>query len=178
MFDGYNIDFRNKEMLNYEYMLSENAPIYKDSIALTILANRHERFSKYVALEVIPFLKEKYNASDAINLWTMGGFSNGGAFVFSFAGAFPGLVGNAIIMSPGGRNEYNVINSNCKYYLCAGTDEPDFLSNSTAYIDLMIENHIPFMHRTYNSGHSWNMWLDFYLNCIRSIYGNDSVVKN
>ena len=151
--------------LKEEYKFKENPYFNK------IIHNRHERFMKYIAYEVIPFIKSNYKLENNSEKWTIGGFSNGGAFVYSFACSYPGLFGNSIVMSPAGYNDYDILKSKCKYFICVGKYEHySFMDNSLEYLTLMEENQIDYIHKTYDASHDWEMWLGFYIESIRIIY--------
>jgi enterochelin esterase-like enzyme len=165
------IDFRRLDFFKELCILPSDEKLYEDSNIVKIISNRYEKFSGYIANEVIPYVKQHYSVKMNKNSWTLGGFSNGGAFVYGFSCDYPNYFGNSIVMSPGGTNNYDILKSKCKYFICVGKDELEgFSLNSREYIDIMITNNIPFIHKTYNCGHDWNMWMTFYLESIKEIY--------
>lgn len=168
---NFEIDFRMKDLLKGEVRLAKNEEAYRDSSISKLISGRHSKFLNFVGQEVIPFIKNNYEVNNDKTHWTIGGFSNGGAFVYSFACTFPNLIGHSIVMSPGGFNDYDIEKSDCRFYICAGKHEPSgFINNSKQYLKLMKKKKISFLHRLYNSGHDWEMWLDFYIDRIRYIY--------
>lgn len=135
-----------------------------------IVSNRYVRFTSYIIHEVIPFVKKNYSVTQNVADWTLGGFSSGGAFVYNFTSDFPNLFGNAIVMSPAGPfDEYDFSNSTSRYFLAAG-DQEMFLKESLNYIPEFEKLGIWFTHKTYDAGHDWQMWMTYYLDCIKYIY--------
>lgn len=135
-----------------------------------IVSNRYEKFTSYLIQEVIPFVKRNYSVSKNTDDWTLGGLSSGGAFVYNFTCDFPNIFGNAIVMSPAGPyDNYDFSKSTSKYFLAGGNHE-SYLGESLDYIPEFEKLGIPYLHRTYEAGHDWQMWLTFYLESIQIIY--------
>ena len=194
IFGEYFFDFRALEFFKSEYLhvqnksdlkrlqkgemsVIKNASEFEDNPDLLrelgcdeIVSNRYERYTSYIVNEVIPFTRKNYSMSEDESKWTLGGFSNGGAFVYSFTCDYPGIFGNAIVMSPAGPlDEYNFSKSASKYFLACGNQE-SFLKESLEYIPEFEKLGIWFTHKTYAAGHDWQMWLTFYLESIQYIY--------
>ena len=134
---GYHYDFRMAELLKNTVRFTDNQSInpYSDSIYNHLVENRYSNFCNYLKFEVIPYIKQNYQIYTKKKEWTIGGFSNGGAFVYGLTTDYPGLFGNSIVMSPAGFNGYNIKNAKGNYYLCAGTLEHEsFMQNSLEYL--------------------------------------------
>lgn len=193
IFGDYQFDFRNLEFFKSEEIFvqkksspnannkssefcsdfDENPNLLKELGFEEIVSNRYERFTSYINNEIIPFIKQNYSVSNEISEWTLGGSSSGAAFVYNFTCDYPGVFGNAIAMSPAGPfDRYDFSKSTSKYFLAAGNNE-SFLKESLNYIPELEKYGIPFLHKTYNAGHDWQMWLSFYLDCLEIIYKKD-----
>ena len=168
---NYKIDFRAKDYLKDEVMLGSEKDAYKNPEIVKLVSNRYDKYCLYVQNEVITYIKQHYAIKPELKYWTLGGYSNGGAFVYGFSTDYPNNFGNSIVMSPGMYLGYDILNSNCKYFLCAGTEEYEgFMNGSLEYIPLMQKNNIPFIHKKYKAGHECKMWHSFYFDSIKSIY--------
>jgi enterochelin esterase-like enzyme len=179
---GTNVfDFRGMEFLKDQTIfrngingVSTGINQIKDSFLIQIINDRYNRFSSFIVGEVVDYIKKSYKVSKNHKKWTIGGYSNGGAFVYGLSCDYPGIFGNSIIMSPGGgslnSNIYDFKNSQSSYFISAGIHEANFLKESLNYIPLLEENNLKFIHKRYNAGHDFNMWLTFYLDSVKSIY--------
>ena len=167
IFHKYEIDFRMKEMLG-DIWLSKNSELKNDSTILSLTNNRHENFKKWISIEISNFLESHYSTNTKEN-WTIGGFSNGGSFVTSLIESYPNSFRNVICMSPG---EVSTSLSSDKntFFICAGNEELSFHSTSLHLAKTLEKKGVQFEHRTYSCGHSYNMWLSYYLYCLRKIY--------
>jgi len=175
LFKDYLYDFRMEEMLkNSVRFTSEKAlKAYSDETFTNLIKDRYNRFSNFVSKEVTAFLKKNYTLNQSNTTWTIGGFSNGGAFVYGFTTDHPGIFGNSIVMSPAGFNGYNIEQAKGNYYLCAGTLEPEsFMQNSLEYLPDFNKNNIFFVHKSYKEDHNSNMWITFCVESISRIYYN------
>lgn len=173
IFKEYDFDFRAKEFLKGGYDMIENSTALQNPLINQIVVNRYERFSKFISIEVLGFVSKIYKITEDKSKWTLGGYSNGGAFVLGFTCDNPGEFGNAIVMSPARYNKgdfYDFSKSNSNYYIAAGMYEQPFLDESLRYISEMEKENISFIHKRYYAGHDSRMWLTFYIDSIKSIY--------
>jgi len=168
---GYEFSFRAREMIGAEYWTKENFELHRDSAVLKLIRGRNEKYKKWVALEVIDFLKLNYNLSDNAN-WTLGGFSNGGAVVANICCSYPGVFANIISMSPCGSDfdEFDFSKTQSKFYVCAGLIEWPIYLRSLKLAKLLSKNNVSFKHKTYFKGHSYAMWMKFYKITLIEIY--------
>jgi enterochelin esterase-like enzyme len=166
------IDFRALEFFKKPMLLSSTYELTKDLLINPIITDRYNRFSLFISEEVIPDIKSKYPLAQNEKKWSIGGFSNGGAFVYGFTSE-RNHFGNAIVMSPAGFGmdfSYDFSKTEATYHIAAGFQEEGFLKESVNYLQEMDDLKITYKHYTYNSGHDWNMWLTFYLTTIEEIY--------
>lgn len=172
IFKNNMVDFRALEFFKKPMLLSSTYELTKDSYINPIITDRYYRFSLFISEEVIPDIKSKYPLAQNEKKWSIGGFSNGGAFVYGFTSE-RNLFGNAIVMSPAGFGmdfSYDFSKTEATYYIAAGLHEDGFLKESVNYLQEMDDLKITYKHYTYDSGHDWNMWLTFYLTTIEEIY--------
>lgn len=175
IFKNHIIDFRSLDFFKKPVMLTTTSELTKDSLISPIIEDRYNRFSMFISKEVIPDIARKYSLVKNKKKWSIGGFSNGGAFVYGFTSE-RNHFGNAIIMSPGGNGRdfsYDFSSTKTTYYIAAGIHEKGFLKESVNYLQEMDNFNISYKHYTYDSGHDWNMWLSFYLKTIEEIYGRE-----
>lgn len=175
LFKDYFYDFRTEEMLKnrVEFTSEKALKAYSDKIFSNLIKDRYNRFSKFITSEIISFLKKTYSLNQSTTKWTIGGFSNGGAFVYGLSTDYPGLFGNTIVMSPAGFNGYNIEQAKGAYFLCAGTLEPEsFMQNSLEYLPIFKEKNINYIHKSYKEDHNSNMWITFCVESISRIYYN------
>ena len=175
LFKHYFYDFRTEEMLKnrVEFTSEKALKAYSDKIFSNLIKDRYNRFSKFITSEIISFLNKKYSLNQSTTKWTIGGFSNGGAFVYGLSTDYPGLFGNTIVMSPAGFNGYNIEQAKGAYFLCAGTLEPEsFMQNSLEYLPIFKEKNINYIHKSYKEDHNSNMWITFCVESISRIYYN------
>lgn len=166
------VDFRALEFFKKPMLLSSTYELTKDSLINPIITDRYNRFSLFISEEVIPDIKSKYPLAQNEKKWSIGGFSNGGAFVYGFTSE-NNHFGNAIVMSPAGFGmdfSYDFSKTEATYHIAAGLQEDGFLRESVNYLQEMDDLNITYKHYTYDSGHDWNMWLTFYLTTIEEIY--------
>lgn len=166
------VDFRALEFFKKPMLLSSTYELTKDSLINPIITDRYNRFSLFISEEVIPDIKSKYPLAQNEKKWSIGGFSNGGAFVYGFTSE-KNHFGNAIVMSPAGFGmdfSYDFSKTEATYHIAAGLQEEGFLRESVNYLQEMDDLNITYKHYTYDSGHDWNMWLTFYLTTIEEIY--------
>lgn len=166
------VDFRALEFFKKPMLLSSTYELTKDSLINPIITDRYNRFSLFISEEVIPDIKSKYPLAQNEKKWSIGGFSNGGAFVYGFTSE-RNHFGNAIVMSPAGFGmdfSYDFSKTEATYHIAAGLQEDGFLKESVNYLQEMDDLNITYKHYTYDSGHDWNMWLTFYLTAIEEIY--------
>src|SRR5690554_7997960 len=86
IFGSSKIDFRTTEMLGYMFLSSEDVDFSIPNIVMN-LSNRKISFRKFIVDEVSSYLIDHYNLKER-NSWTLGGFSNGGAFVVDVTTTF------------------------------------------------------------------------------------------
>jgi enterochelin esterase-like enzyme len=161
---------------SFEYVKS--FPLYDSSrleeLKKPILLDRYARYCDFITEEVAGNIKTIYRLKTNKKFWTIGGYSNGGTFVLSYTAENTKLFGNAIAMSPGFNDKTNGFTfpskSDIKYYLCAGTGEPDFLTSSLDILPRFNVKGIAYIHQTFNVGHDWRMWYTFYKFSIKDIY--------
>ena len=170
---GYKVNFRSKEMIGrhgVESWTGKNYELRNDSVAVKLIQGRLEKYIKWVALEVVDFLRSQYILSDN-DYWTLGGFSNGGAVVADICSSYPNVFGNIISMSPGGGGyDFDFSKTQSKFYICAGIIEWGFYKNSIELKKLLSKNNVCYTHKTFFAGHSYNMWLKFYEEILIEIY--------
>jgi predicted esterase len=135
---------------------------------LSLTNNRHENFKKWISIEIADFLESHYNLKPKED-WTIGGFSNGGAFVTSLIESSPNSFRNIICMSPGTVST-RFHSDKYIFYICAGKEELSFYSTSLYLARTLEKKGVEFEHRTYSCGHDYNMWLSYYIYCLRKIY--------
>lgn len=175
IFKNNNISFRDLEYLKFGYDLIPNEDFLYDPLLFEIGRERYVNFSSFIIIELIPYLQGLFSITPDKNRWSIGGTSNGGAFVFGFTSDNPDIFKFAIAISPahGSISGYNFQNSSCNYFIAAGNREEPFLYESLRYIPNMEKNGIQFLHKTYNSGHDYTMWLTFYIDSIKKIYSKE-----
>lgn len=166
------IDFRSSEMLGIQYVGSDEIDFSNQDL-VKLLSNRVSKFCDFIAIEISNYITEHYNTTPK-NTWTLGGFSNGGAIVVHISTTHPNSFGYIISMSPGGsleeRNNFDYSETKSKYFVCAGTNEKSFHKSSLKLVKVLKANGIEFEHKSFNTGHDYNMWLTYYVEVLSSVY--------
>jgi enterochelin esterase-like enzyme len=173
IFGSNKVDFRTSEMLGYKFLSSNEVDFSNPNIVMN-LSNRMISFRKFIVNEISNYLIDHYNVNDRSN-WTLGGFSNGGAFAVDVTTTFPESFGYVIAMSPAGGvmnkgYDFDYSKTKSKYFICAGVDEKGFHKNSIELAKNLLKNNIEFEHKSFKSGHEYNMWLTYYAECLSKIY--------
>lgn len=165
------LDSKNGKSVSYMIKNIEEAEdLTQDTVVLKIISNRYTRLCSFINDEVITYIKDRYSITDDRSKWTLGGFSSGGAFVFSYS-CDHNFFENIIVMSPAGPGDtYNFSNSTSNYFVAAGNKEGYFFDQSQQYLPIFDSLQIPYIHQTFDAGHEWDMWLTFYLQSCEKIY--------
>jgi enterochelin esterase-like enzyme len=171
IFGDKNIDFRTSEMTGFVFSTEID---FKNVNAVKLLSNRVPKFHDYIVNEISNYVIEHYNVTEKIN-WTLGGFSNGGFAVTNIATIFPDSFGYIIAMSPAGGEmnkvyDFDYSKTKSKFFISAGIDEGSFHKRSIELAKDLDKNGVDFEHKSFKAGHDYNMWLTYYVECLRKIY--------